>query len=718
MDERELHDRLKDAADEVTASSGLASRAERRYLRRRARVRVVSGAVVVVLIGSGIATAAMIAGNRKSTNPAPDLTHLRPPTGPVDVKAFSSLAFVSAVTGYGVTTVGTNNAVLVETQDGARTWRAVASMPPATTSVAVAPTTVRGPAPLVAWGTRDVWATRDAGRHWEVVLRNAGNVVASPKRVWATARCGSGEPCNNKLMTSSNGSTWTSTDVRQPYYIGSVAVAPISVDVAFVAALGDRHSTRWEIDGTSADMRVTHLPTPCPASAVPLLAVGGNNFSLMLVCKFDARDRVFVSHDRGREWEETVALPAAGRVAVVSALDDDAGTMFMVGMGTAVGPGWSKGPLKYPVLDQWEWSARPQPIGDVRAIAVAQGAFLYFAASTGVYFDHGTVRELRTDAAAPPPTAARANPREIGATSFVTSGVGFGLRGALGEPLEGELVRTDNGGRTWLHAGELRQGQIYLHFVNATNGVAYGNGPLQFTTDGGAHWTETSDGPFHANTLSWSGSSLWSFIACDVSSPCDTLQVSNDAGRTWRTTAPLRGVLNLPSVLVVDPSTAYVAGGNRAGASQMAVTRDGGRTWEYRPTPCGPLDAHLATNGSTMLLLCSGGRTATQEFDAYTSGDKGQTWSAAGHDPFVGGYFGELTTVGTTFVAGMRRGEIWSSTDGKSWQQDTNVGEGFWSIDAVPGAGAWATNGDSAESPNSGMWFSADGVHWQQRAGG
>ncbi len=354
---------------------------------------------------------------------------------------------------------------------------------------------------------------------------------------------------------------------------------------------------------------------------------------------------------------------------------------------------------------------RARAVGGVVVVALLASAI-----ATAAIISHKTTSS--TVLSPTPITLGRASTpidaRDIIAVSFIDANVGFGLRTSRGGVLAGEVVSTDDGGRSWHHAGYL-QGQLSLHMTDGQSGVAYGEGPLEITTDGGKNWSAPPGGPMHANQLSWSGDWMWSFIACDVSSPCDTLQVSDDGGRSWRTTAALRKVLNSPAVLAVAPSTAFVAGGDGAGTSQLATTSNGGRSWQYRPTPCGNLDAHLESNGPTLLLICAGGRTATQEFDAYTSGNEGRAWQSAGRDPFVGGYFGALTHVGSRFVAAMQRGEIWSSADGRAWRQDTNVGEGFWSLAVVPGVGAWSVGG-SGDRAHARISFSTDGVRWVSRA--
>jgi hypothetical protein len=196
------------------------------------------------------------------------------------------------------------------------------------------------------------------------------------------------------MVSRDDGRTWTRATER-PRYIAAVATSTKAPGIAYVAELPNARPNRWEIAGTTNGGRWMHALTPCPDFSGPLLAVGGDGTSLMLVCSFDASDRVFVSGNAGRTWTETVPLPSPGRVRAVASFNG-ADSTFVVGKNTTVGPGWDKGPLLYPVLDQWEWKARPQPVGDVWAFAFAPGAVMYFAASTGVWYQHNGLRERRT----------------------------------------------------------------------------------------------------------------------------------------------------------------------------------------------------------------------------------------------------------------------------------------------------------------------------------
>ena len=195
------------------------------------------------------------------------------------------------------------------------------------------------------------------------------------------------------MVSRDGGGTWSRATER-PTYVGAVATSTKASSIAFVVELADRRATKWEVAGTKNGTTWTREPTPCADTEIPHLAVGGDGVSLMLVCAADAGDHVYVSGNGGRAWTETVPLPSAGRVGALSSFGSD--STFVVGKSTAVGPGWDKGPLTYPTLDQWAYQPRPQPIGDVRAFAFAPGGVMYFAASTGVWYQHAGLRERRT----------------------------------------------------------------------------------------------------------------------------------------------------------------------------------------------------------------------------------------------------------------------------------------------------------------------------------
>ncbi len=729
MDEREVRDLLANAAETVAPSPELPARAEQRYRRRRTRAQAAAAAVVAVVVGCGIGAAALIAANR-TTAPARPTPEPKPHiSSAVDVKSFVSLAFVDATIGYGLSSAD-GRAVLAKTEDGARSWREVSPVRSGSLGVALAPHSTDRSAGVFVWGPSGLSETSDDGASWRTALTgNVADVVSAANRIWATMSCTRSEPCTNKLMTSDDdGFTWLQVAIKAAD-VGAVAVS--KSPVAVVAELISRTSKQWEIAETKPGIERIDGPTPCPASAVPRLAVGGDGSSLMLVCSVDTRDLVFVSADLGHSWTETVSLPPGGRVRALSSWDGSDAT-FEVGLSSVVGPGWEKGPLRYPVLGQWAWKARPQPIGAVRAFGLIPGGGSYFAAATGVWFDDGNVRELRTIQASSSGTANIPSTAidlfGLNNMSFVDANVGFGVVQDA-DPKSGTIsktgvIRTDDGGRTWHRVGEIDHADDALHFENEFDGIAWGDGPLDVTTDGGEHWTSPSGtrpvpGSF-ASRVSWSGGRLWALSQCTSTSAsaANPALTSDDNGRTWLPADPFAPGFSGTTILATTRDTAYVVGPVNVNASQpgpwqIQMTSDGGASWTPEPVPCATFttSVSLAFNGRVLLLACVGepaGTTTMMQEWASTNG--GRSWQAGGK---IGGGDALLSNVGPTFLDVDGRGSVLSSTDdGATWQTAIESDDGAV-VDVLPGVGAWIAIERTVS--NNGIWFSGDGVHWEQR---
>jgi len=731
MDERDVRDLLANAAETVAPSPELPARAEQRYRRRRTRAQAAAAAVVVALFGSGIGAAALIAGNRTTAPARPTPTPTPHISSAVDVKSFVSLAFVDATTGYGLSSAD-GRAVLAKTEDGARSWREVAPVRSGSLGVALAPHSTDRSAGVFVWGPNGLSETSDDGARWRSALTgNVANVVSAANRMWATMSCTKSEPCINKLMTSDDGGfTWLHAAIN-PADVGSADVGSVAVSKSpgvVAAELVSRTSKQWEIAQTKPGIQSIHGPTPCPASAVPRLAVGGDGSSLMLVCSVDTRDLVFVSADLGQSWTETVPLPPGGRVRALSSWDGSDAT-FEVGLS---GPGWEKGPLRYPVLGQWAWKDRPQPIGAVRAFALIPGGGSYFAAATGVWFDNGTVRELRTAETSSSGTTKIPSTAidlfGLNDMSFVDAHVGFGVVQDA-DPKSGTIsktgvIRTDDGGRTWHRVGEIDHADYALHFENPFDGIAWGDGPLEVTTDGGAHWTSPSgtrpDPGSFASRVSWSGGRLWALSPCNSTSACaaNPALTSDDNGRTWLPVGPFAPGFSGTTILATTRNTAYVVGPVHVNASQpgpwqLEVTNDGGASWTPEPVPRATFttSVSLAFNGHVLLLACVGEPAGTTTMmQEWTSTNSGRSWQAR---RAIGGADASLFNVGQTFLDVDGRGSVFSSTnDGATWHTALASDDGAV-VDVLPGVGAWIAIERTAS--NNGIWFSSNGVHWEQR---
>jgi len=299
--------------------------------------------------------------------------------------------------------------------------------------------------------------------------------------------------------------------------------------------------------------------------------------------------------------------------------------------------------------------------------------------------------------------------------SFVDAMTGFGL--LQDSDSQTGIIRSDDGGRSWRRVGTLDTFEQFVHFENHSDGVAWGTGPLELTTDGGVHWRAV-DGPVD-NQLAWSDGRLWAMTPCVQSTPCGSRPVltSDDAGRIWQPTAPLQQGLGPAYLIAGSRSNAYVAepasDAQSVTAWQLALTHDGGASWTYRSVPCPSftVSPSLAFNGTTLLLLCEGepaGTTGMSQLLAST--DDGRTWVPRCQCLGDAG----VSSVGSTFLADFGRGGIESSTDdGRTWHSPAFVVGDTASLSAsVPGVGIWLY---IVRSTSNGIWFSADGVHWEQR---
>lgn len=302
MDEREVHELLRGAAENVQPSHDLAERAERRYRTRRVRGRVLATAVVIALIGSGIATAQMVRSDGEAPKVVAPTTMPRP-VRPVAPNELVSLAFVDANTGYGVGGNGLEPA-LAKTEDGGRTWRAVGHMPANATEISIVSGHSASEPSLLAWGS-GLYVSSDDGSHWRRTRSESIEQVAvASGRVWVTTFCATRAPCNEAVTFSDDGGrSWKDAALRQPAAGGATLVAATR-DVVYVAKAGPSGGVIAKTaDGGD---HWTSEPAPCPAfNESASLAL--NDRVLLLACvglpNGQTPKAVFLSSDGGRTWE-------------------------------------------------------------------------------------------------------------------------------------------------------------------------------------------------------------------------------------------------------------------------------------------------------------------------------------------------------------------------------------------------------------------------------
>jgi photosystem II stability/assembly factor-like uncharacterized protein len=198
--------------------------------------------------------------------------------------------------------------------------------------------------------------------------------------------------------------------------------------------------------------------------------------------------------------------------------------------------------------------------------------------------------------------------------------------------------------------------------VGVTNG--YTQGTIDVTTDGGSTWHEQPE-PAGIGTLTR--------VSCVTSSNCMASGSSNiayttDGGAHW-------GSSFVPNVAVLDfacvSASDCVAVGSSTDHPAIAVSADGGATWQYATVPAG------ATHMTSVSCNPNAGCVAVGESPSnapviVTSSDGGKTWTTA--TPPAGlpsGTFYNGAACGapsTCVVIGTGPTILWSADGGATWE--------------------------------------------------
>ena len=278
----------------------------------------------------------------------------------------------------------------------------------------------------------------------------------------------------------------------------------------------------------------------------------------------------------------------------------------------------------------------------------------------------------------------------------------------------GHILRTTDGGDTWLPTTCTRPGSVFpcvahfraLHFPNNTFGVAVGgwvNPQIYLTNDGGVSWVHqetdikfavpesvhfidenngwavgefqggylrTSDGGLTWTKLDWLSAGDIQFVDAStgfVASRNSGILLSTDGGYTWSNPDCFDYNVDLYGAAFVNSNEGWVVGGNRDTEGKILHTTDGGQSWEVQQKGNQRLLAVHFVDQSGWVVGEGGKILAT------TNG--GNTWvaQAAGtsyvlHDvDFVDDSYG--WTVGEQST-GYGDGRVWRTTDGGAhWLQ-------------------------------------------------
>jgi photosystem II stability/assembly factor-like uncharacterized protein len=238
--------------------------------------------------------------------------------------------------------------------------------------------------------------------------------------------------------------------------------------------------------------------------------------------------------------------------------------------------------------------------------------------------------------------------KPVSSSSFLAGAQAWIEAGALSSGTRTEPVyRTLDGGRSWQRLGNVAS-ECQLDFVDTRHGWCIGIGAaagaetvdLDRSSDGGATWTVVSRTglydvgstpgalPYGCDkTIAFSSPRIgWAASYCNGGTP--RLYKSTDGGARWQAlaavpvpkglpTAPAGEGLSLPAVSGSRLALSVEIGGSPHGATAIATSANGGRSWRTRLVP-GPLRYWTVdlidvrhwrlSDGTTLLATDDGGR--------------------------------------------------------------------------------------------------------------
>jgi photosystem II stability/assembly factor-like uncharacterized protein len=212
--------------------------------------------------------------------------------------------------------------------------------------------------------------------------------------------------------------------------------------------------------------------------------------------------------------------------------------------------------------------------------------------------------------------------------------------GSAGDPGNGVLLRTSDGGTTWERTAFGGAMLADVAFADARDGVLIALDRIWTTRDGGRSWKLRRSLGMTVLTSVCAGDSRHAWVAgWDTQDGLPLVLATGNGGSSWRrlridVPAPSPGALQAGQIVAAGAGTASDAG--VAGQTSLWLTcaagvlasRDGGETWELQPVPAGVPQAIAAADPQHVLAT-----TASQPVLATSDG--GTTWLAFGSDGFL-----------------------------------------------------------------------------------
>jgi photosystem II stability/assembly factor-like uncharacterized protein len=227
----------------------------------------------------------------------------------------------------------------------------------------------------------------------------------------------------------------------------------------------------------------------------------------------------------------------------------------------------------------------------------------------------------------------------------------------VGATTQADIVRTSNGGQTWIGTNNFGNQHVAVSFYGTQNGVWVGYyGCIQRSTDGGATLQSITGeyNYYHYNKIKFTdaqngycigeggkilktnnGGQQWTFLNGSTSTELNdlsfvntnlgyivgnagTIRKTSNGGTTWTNLAGIPSNTDLYSVYFINQNTGWVAGE----ASAMYKTTNGGTTWTQQTLP----NYTFYVNQVSFVDVNVGYATGASNGNLFKTTDGGATW--------------------------------------------------------------------------------------------
>lgn len=302
----------------------------------------------------------------------------------------------------------------------------------------------------------------------------------------------------------------------------------------------------------------------------------------------------------------------------------------------------------------------------------------------------------------------------------------------------GLLFRTADGGHTWSPLPRTLLSPRKIQFVDPDHGWMIGSvgercgnnvcpNVVMITTDSGMTWNRASNVAANLVDLgATSEKSAWALgERCQSGQDCQpAIAMTESAGQLWtKHDVPLTGQ-DFRLQRIDDRSAWVVSLSNPTGSSipRLALTRDGGKTWETYSAPCADRASGFNFRSvSDGWLLCA--EDASGTLGLYTTSDGAKSWRQDGAVATGGAPAGEGGKVIDGLVGGVARptssaqwlalriGRLETTSDGgKTWRSSLRTDEALGGIQFINSTNGWVLG-------TRHVWRTADGGQtWEKQS--